>query len=68
MVTNRMGISLWGLLATSVTELVTEEREKGKVLFRALRVGDISHLYAGDEPPSSACRFCEVYENLDERH
>ncbi len=62
---------LWHALAlapTSVTELVTEEREKGKVLFRALRVGDISHLYAGNEPPSSACRFCEVYENLDERH
>ena len=52
---------------TSVTELYTEEREKGIVLFRATKIGDVSHLYAAGEKPSFACRFCEKYEN-DERH
>lgn len=62
---------LWHTLAlapTSVTEVITEEREKGKVIFRAAKAGDISHLYAGKEEPSFSCRFCQVYENKDERH
>ncbi|MDO5424256.1 MAG: histidine phosphatase family protein [Eubacteriales bacterium] len=61
---------LWHSLAmapTSVTEVVTEEREKGIAYFRALRIGDVSHLYAGGEEPSFACRFCETYGN-GERH
>ncbi|MCI5700541.1 MAG: histidine phosphatase family protein [Lachnospiraceae bacterium] len=62
---------LWhslGLLPTSVSELVTEEREKGIAYFRGLRLGDQSHLYAGKEEPSFACRFCELYGNENERH
>ncbi|MDY3919157.1 MAG: histidine phosphatase family protein [Candidatus Limivivens sp.] len=62
---------LWHSLAmapTSVTEVVTEEREKGCAYFRALRIGDISHLYAGGEEPSFACRFCETYGNPEQRH
>ena len=62
---------LWHSLAmapTSVTEVFTEEREKGKVIFRATKIGDISHLYVGNEEPSFACRFCQVYENEEERH
>ena len=61
---------LWHSLAmapTSVTELVTEERNKGCTYFRGLKVGDISHLYAGNEEPSFACRFCETYGS-GERH
>ena len=53
---------------TGVTELRTEEREKGIVILRTLKVGDISHLYAGGASPSFAARFCEVYENDWERH
>lgn len=53
---------------TSVTELVTEEREEGKVFFRATRIGDISHLYAGSEEPAFAGRFCETYDKWEERH
>ncbi len=53
-------------LTSSVTELVTEEREQGTALFRALRMGDVSHLYAGNEPPSFACRYCEVYSDFSE--
>jgi probable phosphoglycerate mutase len=54
-------------LPTSVTELVTEEREKGIASFRTLRLGDISHLRVGGEEPSFMARFCEVYSD-DTRH
>ena len=63
--------SLWHSLMmapTSVTELVTEEREKGKAYFRATRIGDVSHLYAGGEEPAFAGRYCETYDNWEERH
>ncbi len=53
---------------TSVTEVVTEEREKGIVAFRTLRIGDITHLEMGGEKPSFSARFCERFENEDERH
>lgn len=62
---------LWHGLAlapTSVTEIVSEERQQGIASFRALRVGDISHLYAGQEPPSFAARFCEVFSDEGQRH
>lgn len=62
---------LWHGLAlapTSVTEVVTEERQKGIASFRGLRLGDISHLYAGYEPASFAARFAEVYDNMEQRH
>ncbi len=48
-------------LPTSVTRLVTEEREQGKAIFTCLQYGDLSHLYAGDEKPSFQARFCECY-------
>lgn len=54
-------------LPTSVTTLITEEREKGTAIFRCQQYGDISHLYAGDEEPSFAARFCECYDD-DTRH
>ncbi|MGN0522595.1 MAG: histidine phosphatase family protein [Eubacterium sp.] len=50
-------------LPTSVTRLVTEEREKGKAIFTCLQYGDLSHLYAGDEEPSFQARFCEKYSD-----
>lgn len=62
---------LWHGLAlapTSVTEVVTEERQKGIASFRGLRLGDISHLYAGHELASFAARFAEVYDNMEQRH
>ena len=62
---------LWHCLAlapTSVTEVVTEEREQGTAYFRGLKVGDISHLYSGGEEPSFAARFCETYSNKEQRH
>lgn len=53
---------------SSVTTLVTEERRKGIAAFRMLSFGDTSHLYAHGEPPSFAARFCECFENQEERH
>jgi probable phosphoglycerate mutase len=52
---------------SSVTTVVTEERRKGIAAFRILAFGDTSHLYAHDEDPSFAARFCECYED-DTRH
>ena len=55
---------LWHSLAlapTSVTEIVTEERQQGTACFRGLKIGDVSHLVLGSEPVSTAARFCEVY-------
>lgn len=69
-----LGISpmvLWqGLCAvpSSMTTLVTEERRKGIAYFRMIAFGDTSHLYAAGEKPSFAGRFCETYDNMDERH
>ncbi len=69
-----LGISpmvLWhGFCAapTSVTTLVTEERRKGIAYFRVSSFGDISHLYVAGVKPSFSARFCETYDNKDERH
>lgn len=52
---------------SSVTTVITEERRQGKAIFRVNGFGDISHLYAGDEEPAFAARFCETYDS-DERH
>lgn len=53
---------------SSVTTLTTEERRKGIAYFRMSAFGDISHLYAHDEQPAFAARFCEAYDNENERH
>ncbi len=54
-------------LPTSVTTLYTEERREGLATFRCAGFGDVGHLYAGGEEPSSSARFCEVYHSTD-RH
>lgn len=54
------------MLPSTVTELISEEREQGAALFRAQRIGDQSHLYAGAESPSFFARFCEVYSDFSE--
>lgn len=52
---------------TSVTELVSEEREQGTAFFRCLRFGDTTHLTMGNEKPSLSGRFCERFSD-DTRH
>ena len=56
---------------SSVTELFTEERQKGYANFRATRIGDTSHLtMAGlrtERLPHSAL-FAEVYSDFSQRH
>lgn len=64
-------VCLWqGFVAlpSSVTTLVTEEREQGTASLRCMGFGDISHLYAVGEPTSFQARFCETYSNFDQRH
>ena len=61
-------INLWHGFCTqpsSVTTLVTEERVKGEVVWRCMQLGDISHLYAGDEPYSTAALYPECYTGID---
>lgn len=53
---------------SSVTTVVTEERRQGIAVFRMSSFGDISHLYANQEEPAFAARFCECYDNEEERH
>lgn len=52
---------------TSVTTIYTEERREGIASMRAPSIGDVSHLYAGGEPPAFAARFCECFTD-DTRH
>ena len=53
---------------TSVTILTTEERRKGIAYFRMNTFGDTSHLYAAGLAPSFSARFCETFDNHDQRH
>lgn len=53
---------------SSVTTVYSEEREKGIASFRCASYGDVSHLYAAGEPPAFSGRFCETYDNFEERH
>ena len=55
-------------LPTSVTVLNTEERREGIASFRMSAFGDTSHLYAAGREPSFSGRFCETYENWEQRH
>ena len=62
---------LWhGLCAApaSTTTIATEERRKGIASFRVLSFGDASYLPYENEEISFHARFCEMYENENERH
>lgn len=64
-------VTLWHgtcAMTTSVTTLVTEEREEGIASFRMLTFGDVSHLTEHGEEPSFMARFCEVYTDFTQRH
>ena len=52
----------------SVTTVRTEERRRGAVSFRISSFGDTAHLYAAGVQPSFSARFCETYDNTEERH
>ena len=52
-------------LPSSVTEVVTEERIKGEVIFRMTKLGDLTHLEAAGEARSTAGLFPEVYTGFD---
>ena len=52
-------------LPSSLTEVVTEERIKGEVIFRMTKLGDLTHLEAAGEARSTAGLFPEVYTGFD---
>ena len=52
---------------SSVTTFYTEEREEGIASFRCSAIGDVSHLYFGNEDSSFSGRFCECFTD-DTRH
>lgn len=61
-------VNLWHGFCTqpsSVTTVITEERVKGEVAWRCMQLGDISHLYAADEPYSTAALYPECYTGVD---
>lgn len=61
-------VALWqGMCMTpsSVTSFVTEERVKGEVWWRCEMLGDVSHLLADDERPSTAAQFPEIFTGRD---
>ena len=53
---------------TSITVVATEERREGIAQFRMHTFGDTSHLYINNTEPSFAARFCETYDNKEQRH
>lgn len=62
--------ALWHTMCaqtSTVTELVTEEREKGVAKWRVLRFGDTGHLVQAGLQPAYIARFAEIYD-CDERH
>ena len=66
--THQSPVTLWQkfcMAPSSVTTLVSEERLEGEVVFRCIQLGDMSHLYAGGEPYSTAGLFPEFYDGID---
>jgi probable phosphoglycerate mutase len=55
-------------LPSSITTVVSEERQKGYVSMRMLSFGATPHLERAGIEPSFAARFCETYEMSDQRH
>ena len=74
MLSHLLGISpmvLWHgacALPTSVTTLFTEERRKGVAYFRMTSFGSTTHLAIDGIEPSFSGRFCEMYDNENQRH
>ncbi len=54
-------------LPSSVTTLVTEERQEGIAHFRCLCFGSTEHLTLHGKDPSFAARYCETFDS-PERH
>lgn len=53
---------------TSITTLVTEERQEGIAVFRMLSYGDVSHLTDRGVEPSFTGRYCEIYNDFTKAH
>ncbi len=61
-------VPLWQgtcMLPSSVTTVVTQEREEGRCDWRCVGMGDLTHLYAAREPASLYAMFPEIYNGTD---
>ncbi len=61
-------VALWQgtcMLPSSVTTVVTQEREEGLCDWRCVSMGDLSHLYAAGERASLYAMFPEIYNGTD---
>ncbi len=64
---NMSPFPMWhGILlpTSSVTTLITQEREPGRVEFRCVSIGDVSHLLNAGETPSWAGMFPETWNGV----
>lgn len=52
---------------TSITTVVTEERQNGIAQFRCIGFGQTPHLALDGQPDGFSARFCETFDS-DERH
>lgn len=62
---------LWQSLCmstTSVTELITEERQQGISDFRIQRIGDTTHLTMAGLKAGWSARFTDIYSDFARRH
>ena len=57
----------FGVVPSSVTTLISEERQEGIAVFRCQTMGSVDHLTAAGEPLSFQGRFCECFSD-DTRH
>ena len=61
-------VTLWQgtcMLPSSVTTVVTQERDEGIADWRCISLGDLSHLYAAGQSPSLYALFPETYNGAD---
>ena len=61
-------VPLWQgtcMLPSSVTTVVTQERDEGIADWRCISLGDLSHLYEAEESPSLYAMFPETYNGAD---
>ncbi len=58
--------TVWQHMCTppsAVSTFYTEERIEGIASLRCAGIGDVSHLYAGNEEAAFSARFCECFED-----
>lgn len=61
-------MNLFALRPTSITKFRTEEREKGRAVFRMYEMGNCNHLYNNNQKPSFLGRLVECYDDKGRKY